>query len=65
MCQAEALKVLKKNKGKWITTKDVAKAMKIGTGSVTNNLNCLFQQGLILKVENNSWVIPTTWKYKE
>lgn len=64
MCQARALKSLERHRGKWLTTKEIAEDLDQGTSSLSSNLNKLWKQGLILRIENSSWVIPTKWKIK-
>ena len=64
MCQARVYKILKKNKGKWMTTLEIAKKVNIGKNSLNLNLRRLYKQGLIEKIENTSWVIPNNYRIK-
>ena len=41
MGQQEVFSFLKTHKGKWFTSKDIAKLLKVSLGSVTNNLKKL------------------------
>ncbi|MEM4397160.1 MAG: HTH domain-containing protein [Candidatus Woesearchaeota archaeon] len=41
MTQQEVFNFLKKNKGKWLTSKDISDKMNVSIGSVTNNLKKL------------------------
>ena len=41
MGQQEVFSFLKKNKGKWFTSKDIADLLSVSIGSVTNNLKKL------------------------
>ena len=41
MGQQEVFNFLKKNKGRWFTSKDIARGLNVSLGSVTNNLKKL------------------------
>jgi Mn-dependent DtxR family transcriptional regulator len=41
MGQQEVFSFLKKSKGRWFTSKDIARLLKVSLGSVTNNLKKL------------------------
>ncbi len=49
MGQGDVLKILKKNKEKWMTAKELAKSL--GITSVNNSLKKLFEQTEILRRE--------------
>lgn len=65
MTQQEVLKYLKRNKGKWFTTKEISKAIDLGTGSTNANLNKLFKDSTIYKKEIKIVGRPCIWRYKE
>ncbi len=47
MGQQEVYDYLKKNKGKWFITKEIAKEVKVSIGSVTNCLKKLRRSGSV------------------
>ena len=63
MCQAEVYKLLKKNRGKFLSTNEIAKMLRISTGSVNSNLNKLFKQGLVTKEDVIKYFGSNKWKY--
>ena len=63
MCQAEVYALLKKNKGKFLSTNEIAKKLKISSGSVNSNLNKLFKQGLVTKEDVIKYFGSNKWRY--
>jgi len=61
MSQKNVLNYLKKNKGKWFTTKEIAPKVKIGINSCTKNLSRLMKSGLIRR--KNNLKKPVTFEY--
>lgn len=49
MGQYDIYEFLKKCKGKWLTSKEIANNMKVTVGSATNGLKKLAKSNLILK----------------
>jgi len=47
MGQQEVYDFLKKNKGKWFTSKEITESVKISLGSVTTSLKKLRQTGIL------------------
>jgi len=48
MSQQEVSDFLKKHKGKWFTSKEIAEKLKVSTGSVINNLSKLRKSKQVL-----------------
>ena len=48
MGQQEVSDFLKKHRGKWFTSKEIAKNLKVSTGSVINNLSKLRKSKQVL-----------------
>lgn len=63
MTQADTLKLLKK-KRKFLSTKEIAKELKIGRGSTSVNLNKLYNQGLVMRKEVQNIYFSYLWKAK-
>jgi len=63
MCQDKVLKLLKKNKTKWFSTREVSELTGIGKGSVNNNLNVLKNSRDVQRKQESHILI--LWKYVE
>ncbi len=61
MGQQEVYSFLKENKGKWFTSREIAKQLNISIGSVTMSLKKL-RKANIIKFKNTG--IRNTYKYK-
>jgi DNA-binding MarR family transcriptional regulator len=61
MGQHEVFEFLQKNKGKWFTSRDIAKALDISIGSVTMSLKKL-RKANIIKFKNTG--VRNTYVYK-
>ena len=58
MGQQEVFSFLKSHKGKWFTSKDIARLLRVSLGSVTNNLKKLRKtekSTLKFKIEGNKY----------
>ena len=55
MTQTEVYTLLKK-KGDWMTTKEIAKILKVSPGNVATNLSKLFKYGEVLRESPRSKV---------
>ena len=62
MTQSDTLNFLRKNKERWMTTKELAGHLKISKGSTLSNLNKLHKQGLINKRYRNH--LEYEWRLK-
>lgn len=65
MSQGDVIKLLKKNKGKWLSSKEIEKRLKIARSSVSSNLKKLEQQGEILRIVKPPFKSPHLWKINE
>jgi len=63
MCQAEVYKIVEKNKGKWITTSEIAKGTTILSNTVSGNLRKLYHQGLVSRKVRSRSQGGYLWKY--
>ncbi len=67
MTQQNVYNLLKK-KDEWMTAKEIAKILKISSGSVTSSLNRLLKHGEIMKKEsdrlksNGIGFVPFQWR---
>jgi CRP-like cAMP-binding protein len=64
MGQQEVYNFLKKNKAKWFTSKEVAKATNLSYGSVTNNLTKLRRSGEVHFKESKKRASMFLYTYK-
>jgi predicted transcriptional regulator len=64
MSQQDVFNILKKKK-KWMTTKEVAKVLNQGEGSISKNLKKLSDSGDILVKKNEIYHQGSLWKTKE
>ena len=64
MSQQDVFNILKKKK-KWMTTKEVAKVLNQGEGSMSKNLKKLSDSGDILVKKNEIYHQGSLWKTKE
>lgn len=60
MSQEDVYRVLKKNKGKWMTTQDIANNLYITRHNVSSNLRKLKQDKSIKNLE-----LKETWRFKD
>ena len=65
MCQARVYKIMQKNKGKWLSTKEIASQVKTGKNNVVGNLGKLHKQGLVFKRETIRTFGSYLWKYRQ
>ncbi len=65
MGQQDVYDFLKKNKGKWWTSKEITEKMKVSLGSVTNNLAKLRKDKFIIYKISKKRVNRYLYMYKE
>lgn len=73
MTQQDVLKILKKNPDKWFSSKEIAKIICVGVGSISTNLTKLYNSGDVLRKDNGMkrciWQSkqgrPYFWRFKE
>ena len=63
MSQSDVLKLLKKNKGKWMSSKEIAEIVGIQRGCIINNLNVLRKYNEVEMKEEKYRL--RVWRYKE
>lgn len=65
MTQSTTLKILKNNKKRWFTTKEIVEELGITSSSVSSNLNKLYNQGIIHKSSKKTGYRDTNiWRIK-
>lgn len=64
MTQSTVLKILQRNKEKWLTAKEIAAKLGISNGTITCNLNKLFKQELVYKRIRTKPIGAVTYEWK-
>lgn len=73
MSQQVVIKVLEKNKDKWMTSKQIGECVDVGASSVSVCLKKLYKQGAVFRKSSfktdykwsNKGGIPYLWKIKD
>lgn len=65
MSQADVYRFLGKSKRKWFLANQIAKKLKVGTGSVNANLSRLFKRDEVKKKVKRNDARTYMWKWKK